>query len=293
DVYKVLHEKMNASRKPIFPILPSAIQAAEEVSHFHTMGHVNFTDEVSFGYVLSRINKVPKPYSDPVLPQINTQKIRQIIDRNPQGYLRADKVFELLEAAGINTVKQATINTKDEALIQADKMGFPLVMKVSGPVHKSDIGGVIIGVKSREEVAVSFAKLMALEDADGVIMQQQLSGTEVYMGAKAEDNFGHQILCGLGGIFVEVFKDVSAGLAPVGKDEAINMIKHLKSYPIIQGVRGKEGVNEELIVDNILKISALVYAAPEILEMDINPLLGSKEKLVAVDARILLGEIKN
>lgn len=293
DVYMVLHEKMKTSRKPIFPILPSAIQAAEEVSHFHTMGHVNFTDEVSFGYVLTRVNRVHKPYEDPVLPKVNTAIIRNIIEQNPNGYLPAGEVFNLLEAAGIDTVKQATLTTKQEAVSSADEMGFPLVMKVSGPVHKSDIGGVVTGINSLEEVENTFAKLMELPGANGVIMQQQLSGTEVYIGAKTEDSFGHQVLCGLGGIFVEVFKDVSAGLAPVGLDEALSMIKHLKSYPIIQGVRGKEGINEELLVSAIMKISALIQAAPEIMEMDINPLLGSKEKLVAVDARILLGSVKN
>jgi acetyltransferase len=130
---------------------------------------------------------------------------------------------------------------------------------------------------------------MAIPGANGVIMQQQLSGTEVYLGAKAEDKFGHQVLCGLGGIFVEVFKDISSGLAPVGREEAISMIRHLKSYPLIKGVRGKEGVNEELIVDAILKLSALLKSVPEIREMDINPLIGNSNSLVAVDARISIG----
>jgi acetate---CoA ligase (ADP-forming) len=288
DVYKVLHEKINSCSKPIFPILPSAIQAADEVSHFRTMGHVNFTDEVSFGYVLSRVNKMHAPYTDPVLPQVNKQKIREIIDHSAKGYLAPDEVFDLLDAAGINRVKQATVFTKKEADEKSRKLGFPLVMKVSGPVHKSDIGGVVIGIQSQEEVENVFDKLMQLDGAEGVIMQQQLSGIEVYMGAKKEDNFGHQVLCGLGGIFVEVFKDVSTALAPVGKEEAKKMISHLKSYPVIKGVRGREGVNEELLIDTIMKISALLEAAQEISEMDINPLLGRKDSLVAVDARILI-----
>src|SRR5690606_41144192 len=114
--------------------------------------------------------------------------------------------------------------------------------------------------------------------------------TEVYIGAKAEEKFGHLVLCGLGGIFVEVFKDVSAALAPVGQEEATRMIQRLKSYPIIQGTRGKAGVNEDLLTETILKVSALLQHAPEIMEMDINPLLGSPDALVAVDARILIGE---
>lgn len=286
DVYKVLHEKMNACKKPIFPILPSVIQAAEEVSHFHSMGHINFTDEVSFGYVLSRVYKTHNPYFDEELPEVNTIAIRKIIDQAQDGFLSADTVFQLLEAAGINTVKQAAIKTEDEVIEAAKQFGFPLVMKVSGPLHKSDLGGVALGINSLDDVKKTFHKLMQIEGADGVILQQQLSGTEIYVGAKAEEKFGHQILVGLGGIFVEVFKDISSGLAPIGKVEAQVMLQRLKSYPIIKGTRGKEGVNENLIIQTLAKISALVAAAPEISEMDLNPLLGNSKQLVAVDARI-------
>lgn len=286
DVYMVLHEKMKTCRKPIFPILPAVIQAADEVSHFHSMGHVNFTDEVSFGYTLSRVNKMHAPYTDPVLPLIDREAVREIIDEASDGYLSPDHVFRLLEAAGIQTVRQATAVRRDEAVVQAAAMGFPVVMKVCGPVHKSDVGGVVVGVQSEEEVAQVYDRLMAIEDADSVILQQQLSGTEVYIGAKAEEPFGHQVVCGLGGIFVEVFKDVSYGLAPVGREEALSMIRHLDSYPIIKGVRGREGVNEELIAETLMKLSALIEAAPQISEMDINPLMGTPHSLVAVDARI-------
>jgi acetate---CoA ligase (ADP-forming) len=185
-------------------------------------------------------------------------------------------------------VQQATVTSKVAALTQAQALGYPLVMKVVGPVHKSDMGGVVTGVTSTEVVAQTYETLMGLEGVDGVLLQQQLKGTEVYMGAKAEDAYGHQILCGLGGIFVEVFKDVSAALAPVGREEATRMIRRLKSYPIIQGVRGKEGVSEDLLVSTLLKLSALLQAAPKISEMDINPLLGTQTSLVAVDARILI-----
>lgn len=286
DVYMVLHEKMKTCKKPIFPILPSAIQAAEEVSHFHAMGHVNFTEEVSFGYVLTRVNKLNPPYDDPALPAVHIKKIRQVIDHADNGFLSADKVFELLNAAGIKTAKQFTVRSKAEAIDNINELGFPLVMKVSGPVHKTDIGGVVLGVQNHVEVEEVFLKLMEIEGADGVLMQQQLTGMEIFVGAKYEQNFGHQVLCGLGGVFIEVFKDVSAGLVPIGRDEALSMIRHLQSYPIIKGVRGKPGINEDHLADIILRVSALLNAAPEIMEMDINPLLGSANALIAVDARI-------
>ena len=111
---------------------------------------------------------------------------------------------------------------------------------------------------------------------------------ELFIGAKFEPKFGHLILCGMGGIFIEVFKDVAAGLAPLAHDEALTMIRSLKSYKIIKGVRGQQGVNEELFAGVILRLSALLNAAPEIIELDFNPLLGNPDRVVAVDARICL-----
>jgi len=288
DVYEVLHEKINQHKKPIFPILPSVIQAAEEVSRFHDKGHINFTDEVSFGYVLSRVTKTPMPYPEAVLPEVNFPLIRSIINEAPSGYLGADQVFTLFDAVGISRVQQTIVTGLEEAMVAVKKIGFPLVMKVVGPVHKSDIGGVVLNVTNLEKVQEEYQRLMLLEDAESVLLQQQLSGTEVYMGAKAEEDYGHQVLVGLGGIFVEVFKDVSSGLVPISSEEASAMLHRLKSYPILQGARGKEGVKEELIIDTLLRLCALVMAAPEISEMDINPLLGNQMQLIAVDARICI-----
>ncbi|MCW5916960.1 MAG: acetate--CoA ligase family protein, partial [Ferruginibacter sp.] len=286
DVYQVLHQKMRTSTKPIFPILPSMIQAAEEVSHFQAMGHVNFTDEVSFGYVLSRVSKTALPYPIPEKRKINYTAIRKILKDAEDGYLPPEKVFALFDATGISRVQQMVVSIMEEAIVAAGKLGFPLVMKVDGPLHKSDSGGVMLGISSLEDVKQSFEQLMKIEGATGIIMQQQLSGIEVFFGAKREEKFGHLILVGLGGIFVEVFKDLSSGLTPIGEEEARAMIRRLKSYPLIKGTRGRDGINESLLIETILKLSALVEAAPEIVEMDINPMLGNLNELVAVDGRI-------
>ncbi len=113
-----------------------------------------------------------------------------------------------------------------------------------------------------------------------------LKGTELFVGAKFEKGFGHMILCGFGGIFIEVFKDVNVGLSPLSSEEASRMIRDLKGYKILKGIRGREGVNEKLFIDIVVKLSALLELAPEIVELDLNPLLGTKDKVVAVDARI-------
>ncbi len=288
DVYQVLHEKMNGSKKPIFPILPSALQAAEEVSKFQAMGHVNFTDEVSFGYVLSRVFKLQKPFNDPVLPKVDIKTIRQVIDEAKEGYLSTSDVKLLLEAVDIHQVKQKIVTNTVEAILAAALLGFPIVMKVVGPVHKSDVGGVKLNIYDKDVLKNSFNELMKIKGAESVLMQQQKSGTEVFIGASLEEKFGHVILCGLGGIFIEVFKDISAAIAPVGEEEALSMIRHLKSYPIIRGIRGKEGVNEEIFAQSLVKLSALLEAAPEIKELDINPLMGTMHELIAVDARVFI-----
>jgi acetyltransferase len=113
-----------------------------------------------------------------------------------------------------------------------------------------------------------------------------LSGTQLFAGAKREDGYGHIIMCGLGGIFVEVMGDVSSKLAPISKNDAQEMIVNLKGYKIIQGTRGQDGVNETLYRDALRRLSALCVEAPEIFEMDINPFLGNSKQVVAVDARI-------
>jgi acetyltransferase len=128
--------------------------------------------------------------------------------------------------------------------------------------------------------------MIQIPDTTAILLQPMLSGTELFVGAKKEEKFGHMVLCGLGGIFIEVLKDVNAGLAPISDQEADWMIKNLKSYKIIEGVRGQEGVNEILFREIVQRVSVLVKIAPEIFEMDLNPLLGKTDKVVAVDARI-------
>jgi acetyltransferase len=113
-----------------------------------------------------------------------------------------------------------------------------------------------------------------------------LQGREIFIGAKREGDFGTVVMCGLGGIFVELLGDVSTALAPVTPSEAEKMIKKLKGYKIIQGFRGEEGVNEAIFAETVSRVAALCQAAPEIAEMDINPLLGNSTSLTAVDARI-------
>lgn len=286
DAYNVLDEKMKTCRKPIYPILPSILTAGEEVADFLSKGRVNFPDEVVLGNALCKVFNTPPPAAADEKIAIDSQKIRLIIDRNANGYLRPEEVAGLLDAAGIPRAGEAVAQTIEEALTGAKNLGFPLVMKVVGPVHKSDVGGVVLNVKDENQLKTSFVRMMKIPETTGILLQPMLSGTELFAGGKYEPPFGHLILAGMGGIFIEVLKDVATGLAPLSANEAHEMIKSLKSYKIIEGVRGQKGINSEIFVEIIQRLSALVQAAPEIMELDLNPLLGNENHVVAVDARI-------
>ena len=291
DVYALLDEKMKHSKKPVFPVLPSALTAEKEVKTFVEKGRVYFPDEVILGEALARVYHTPAPAPEKVaLPDVDEKQIRAIVEEAADGYLAPAKVTTLLDAAGIPRAKEFTTSRKEDILKLAEEVRFPLVMKVVGPLHKSDVGGVSLNIRDNEKLLSEMERMMQIEGAKGVLIQPMLDGTELFAGVKKEDKFGHLILFGLGGIFIEVLKDVRTTLTPLGKEEALAELKKLKSYKIIQGVRGMEGVDEGLFADILMRLSALVQAAPEIAEMDLNPLLGSKRQVVAVDARIRIAK---
>ena len=176
--------------------------------------------------------------------------------------------------------------SKDELIAFAQKVGYPVVAKVVGPVHKSDVGGVALNIRTAEHLALEYDRMMQIEGATAVMVQKMLKGTELFIGAKYEERFGHVILCGLGGIFVEVLKDVSSGLAPLSYGEAYSMIHSLRGYKILKGTRGQKGINEQKYAEIIVRLSTLLRFATEIKEMDLNPLLADENGVVAVDARV-------
>ncbi len=286
-IYDLLHNKILNCNKPLYPILPSVTSSSEELEYFLNKGHVNFPDEVVLGRALTKIFNTPYPAEEKIfLENIDVPKVRQIIDKCSNGYIEPAVIQELLNAANIPVVKENVASTKKALLSVAKKTGYPLALKVVGPVHKSDVGGVTLNIRSEKHLEAEFARMMKIKGVKAVLVQQMLSGTELFIGAKYEPRFGHIILCGLGGIFVEVLGDVSSGLAPLTFSEAESMIRSLKSYKIIHGTRGKPGINESKFAEIIVRLSSLLRYATEIKEMDLNPLIGSMENITVVDARI-------
>lgn len=288
EAYDVLHKKILECKKPIFPILPSMNTAGPEVAEFLAKGHVNFADEVTVANCLVRVMNTPNPApSELELYGVDVIKIRDIISGiKESGYLPPHLVREIFSCAGIPTVPECVSADKDELLAFAEKVGYPVVAKVVGPVHKSDVGGVSLNIRTKEHLDMEIERLMQIPDATAVMVQKMIKGTELFIGAKYEPRFGHIVLCGLGGIFVEVLKDVSSGLAPLSVSEAESMIHSLRGYKIIKGTRGQKGINEHKYMEIIVRLSTILRFATEIKEMDINPLLADADNVIAVDARI-------
>lgn len=209
---------------------------------------------------------------------------------------------EIMEAYGLRIPRSILAKTADEAVEAADSIGYPVVMKVASPdiLHKSDIGGVRLNVTNAEQVRDLFDLLIFraqryMPEAQiwGVLVQEMVAkGKEVIIGVNRDPQFGPLLMFGLGGIYVEVLKDVTFRIAPVSRQEATEMIDEIRSYHLLRGVRGEKPSDLDAIVDAILRVSQLVTDFPEIVEMDINPLMVHEagKGAVAVDMRFVLKE---
>jgi acetyltransferase len=287
DVYEVLDQKIKTSGKPIYPVLPSVINVKEEIAEFIRKGNIAFNDEVNFGNALAKVyNHIIPKEKNSHKKHPNLIKIREIVDKSDNGYLSPENAKELLTLTGISFADQWVAGSKEDLKKLIEQISFPVVQKVVGPLHKSDTGGVILNVQDKEELMLNFDRLMQIEGAESVLIQPMLKGTELFAGAKREPGYPPIILAGLGGIFVEVLKDVQSAMVPVSKEEALQMILKLKALPVLKGIRGQKGINLDTFAETISQLSDLLLAAPEITELDINPLLATDRYITAVDVRI-------
>jgi acetate---CoA ligase (ADP-forming) subunit beta len=223
--------------------------------------------------------------------------IEQCLNQN-RNVLTELESKKLIADYGINTTSIDLAKTEEEAVELSNKTGYPVVLKISSQdiTHKSDAGGVKVGLKDADEVSRAFKEIMSsctkyAPDAkiEGITVQNMADpALEVIIGVTTDPQFGPVIMFGLGGIWVEVLKDVSFRLIPVSTKDVKKMIREIRGFNILKGYRGQEPANLELLEDMILKISDMVTKNPEIDEMDLNPVFVSKDKAVAVDARIIL-----
>jgi acyl-CoA synthetase (NDP forming) len=205
---------------------------------------------------------------------------------------------QILQQAGIKTNKVKLAKTKKQAVSLAREFGFPVVLKVVSPdiTHKSDIGGVKLNLNTQAEVGRAFDQIIAAArkhkrkaKIEGVSVQPMAKpATEVIIGMSKDAQFGPVLMFGLGGILVEVLKDVSFRIVPLIKRDAREMIREIKGYPILEGYRGQEPANIAMLEGLLLKVSQFVEKHPDIKELDINPIFAYRNDAIAIDARIIL-----
>ena len=206
----------------------------------------------------------------------------------------------VLEEIGIPVTRTRLAQSSAEAVRLATEIGFPVVLKIASAdvVHKSDIGGVKLGLRNAAEVAAAYDEILAntrkaqpSASIDGVSVQQQARpGTEVVLGMSKDAQFGPVLMFGLGGILVEILKDVSFRIVPLTKRDAAQMVREIKAFPVLEGYRGMEPANIPALEDALLKLSEFAENNPEVRELDLNPVFAYKDGAVAVDARIVLEE---
>jgi acetyltransferase len=211
------------------------------------------------------------------------------------------EIHELLHTYGFSQRKSLFARTSEEALAAAKGIGYPVVMKIVSPqiIHKSDIGGVRTNLNSKKDIENAFfdvtthvKNIMPTANIQGIMIQEMIrGGKEVIVGITKDAQFGHMVMFGLGGIYVEVLKDISLRVIPLSHEDAHEMIRETKTFPLLRGVRGEPETDIEAIEKALLMLSQLVSDFPQIIEADINPLLARKrgKGVIAIDARFTIG----
>ena len=230
-----------------------------------------------------------------------SNNIRQLIEKcKSEGRTLLTEVEskQLFKEIEVNVTDTRLAANREQAIALSKELGFPVAMKIISPdiLHKSDIGGVKLGLQTPDEAGKAFDNIMAAArksdpqaNIHGISVQQMARpGTEVIVGMFTDQQFGPVLMFGLGGIFVEVLKDVSFGIVPLNKRDAREMIREIKGYPILEGYRGQEKVDISNLESLLLKISGFMEDHPEIKEFDLNPIFAYKDGAVVVDARVIL-----
>jgi len=229
---------------------------------------------------------------------MTANKIISVAKKEGRTALTEPESKKLLTEAGIKCTEIKVAKTSKEAITAAKKFGFPVVLKIVSPdiLHKTDVGGVKLNLRNDKEVGKAFDEITKSAKKhqpkariQGISVQPMArKGIEIIIGMNKDQQFGPVLMFGLGGILVEVLKDVSFRIVPLTKRDAREMIKEIKGYPILQGYRGHEPANIELLEDILLKVSKFVEDQPEIKELDINPIFAYRDSALALDARIIL-----
>jgi len=220
------------------------------------------------------------------------RQVRKIIsDAQEIGWVLEPQAKDLMKSYGLTTSKFVWARTKEAALQGAEKIGYPLVAKIVSPkiIHKSDVGGVIVGVRDQKQLGEVFAGMSKISGFEGILLDEMLTGAEVIFGAKDDPQFGTVVMAGIGGTSVEVYKDVALRMAPVNEDVAGEALRSLRGIKLLQGYRGSKPVDLVELAQTLVKFSRLAYDLKGVADsIDLNPLMCSGDKIIVADARIIL-----
>jgi acetyltransferase len=307
ETARVIVKQANKIKKTILCSFIGGKQVEKGVKYLNKHGIPNYLcpeDAVAaLEKMWQRQHWLSKPL--PVYPQIqadrsHTRYLLEVIKREGRFHLTEGEAKDALRAYGFNLPKTEVARTKEEVAEVAKNIGFPVVLKVVSPdiSHKTDVGGVILNLNGPQAVKEAFIEIilrvkeMAPKAAIyGVSVQEMVQGAkETIIGFKRDRQFGPVLMFGLGGIYVEILKDVTFRIAPIDKREAMEMVREIKAYPLLRGIRGEPAVDVPALVDGLLALNQLALDFPEIIEGEINPLLIKRagEGSVAVDARLII-----
>ncbi|MEM1513864.1 MAG: acetate--CoA ligase family protein [Candidatus Thermoplasmatota archaeon] len=301
EIEKAIIETHPKYNKPALYVIFGGKGASDVIKSLNMRGIPAFSDVEDAVSSLYALYKVCEEQEESKFDEIemNERKIREIIDnaiREGRDKLLSDEAKEIISCLNIDVPPFAVAKNIEEAISHANKIGYPVAMKIISEdiIHKTDVGGVVLNIDDEKEVAEAYEAIMenCKRNAPkarirGVeIVKMVEKGVETIIGATTDDSFGKVIMFGLGGVYVEVMKDVSFRIAPASKNEIRKMIKEIESYPLLEGVRGEKRKDIESLVDVIYKIGLLVTKFDEIQELDINPLMVYEKGVKVVDARI-------
>lgn len=287
--------------KPVLTCFMGGESIFPAIKKLKDAGIVNFLDPGRALRAFSAVKNYDKAKrevrSSPPQLEVDKSRVRKILHEVERSKVVGTEAFEILQAYGINTASHGMARTASEAVEIADSIGYPVVMKVVSPdiIHKSDVGCVKVNV-GREGVKKSFFDIVMRAEnignarIDGVMIQEMVEdGREIIVGVKRDPQFGPLLMFGMGGIYVEIFEDVTFRIAPINQADALEMVKGIKAYPVLRGVRGGEHSDIDSLVDVLLKVSQLSVDFPDIMEMDINPIKVFEKGYYAIDFKIIKG----
>jgi len=267
----------------------------EMADEFFGIGFLTFEDPTRAIAAVAALSRLARGFARPRDAESKIEAAQPL----PAGLINEAEAKRLLDAAGVSFAPEQTARARDEAMAAAKEIGFPVVLKVLSPdiAHKSEAGGVVLGLRSAEEVASGYDAMMqkVRERApnariEGALVARMIEGgVETVIGTKRDPMFGPVVMFGLGGVYVEVLKDVTLRLAPVDRQTAMDMIRGIKSFPLLAGARGKPPADLDALADALVGMSRFAAAHPEVANAEINPFIALPQGGVAVDALILTG----